>query len=76
MEIKEVKFRRFISSYGMCLKWGERYWDDIEGRWNIRFRFSAREALIDTENIVGSVKEISTEQYREETKGYVLTCGA
>ena len=66
MEIKEVKFGRFISSYGMCLKWGERYWDDIEGRWNIRFRYAPREAFIDTENVVGCVKEIPMEQYKYE----------
>ena len=71
MEIREVNFKRFIASEGKALKWSENYWDEFGGVWQIVTHVSSRDAMIDVNSVVGEVKEISYEEYTEETKKFV-----
>ena len=71
MEIKDVNLKRFIASEGKALKWSENYWDEFGGVWQIITHVSSRDAMIDVNSVVGEVKEIPYEIYKEEVKKFV-----
>ena len=75
MEIRDVNLKRFIASEGKALKWSENYWNEFEGVWNIATHLSSREAMIDVNCIIGEVKEIPYDEYKEETKHFCCCVG-
>lgn len=64
----EVKFKRFVASKGMALKWKVKSWDYCKQEATEGFVWSPYEALIDLNDVVGEVEEIPFSQYKEETK--------
>lgn len=68
MEVKDVNFKRFIADEGMALKWREKSWNYKDNNVCDFPRWSPYCAIIDINNIVGDVEEITMEQYDEETK--------
>jgi len=68
MEVKDVNFKRFIADEGMALKWKVKSWNYRENKSTEGFRYSPYEALVDINEVVGNVEEITMEQYNEETK--------
>ena len=75
MEIRDVNLKRFIASEGKALKWSENYWNEQENVWEILVRYSSREEVIDLNSIVGEVKEIPYDVYKEETKRFCYCLG-
>ena len=68
MEIKEVKFKRFVASGGMALKWKELYWDYSQKKFKEGYTWALGSIVIDTNNLVGQVEEIPISQYEQETE--------
>lgn len=68
MEIKEVNLKRLVPKEGMALKWKERYWNSLEEKFEEYPTLSLNSVMIDLDNIVGEVEEITMEQYKEEIK--------
>lgn len=60
MEVKETNYKRFIAGEGKALRWVE-----INELYNNFVRYSPYEEVIDVNNIVGDVEEITHEEYEE-----------
>lgn len=60
MEVKETNYKRFIAGEGKALKWIE-----INELYNNFVRYSPYEEVIDVNNILGEVEEITHEEYEE-----------
>lgn len=75
MKVKDVNFKRFVASEGMALKWKVKSWNYSKETVTESPIWSPYDALIDINNIVGSVEEIPMEQYKEETKHCCLDWG-
>lgn len=72
MEVKDVNFKRFIADEGMALKWKVKSWDYRENKPTENCRYSPYEALVDINEVIGNVEEITMEQYNEETKDFAF----
>lgn len=72
MEVKEVNFKRFIAGKGMALKWKVKSWHYGEDKPTEGYMWSPYDAIIDLNDIIGDVEEITFEQYQEETKSAAI----
>ena len=63
METKEVKFIRFIASEGKSLNWKEQMWSDSKKQWIASDQWARKDAIIDINNLVGEVREVTPEEY-------------
>lgn len=75
MEVKDVNFKRFIADEGMALKWKVKSWHYKENKPVESYRWSTYDAIIDINEVIGKVEEITLEQYKEETKSCAF-CGS
>ena len=75
MEVKETNFKRFIASEGMALKWKQECYNYHDKKPEEGFMWSAYDAIIDMNNLIGEVEEIPYSQYEEETKSCAFNRG-